>query len=120
MNGKFISVKFSEFDFLRWQLQNWKKKNSVKVTDIYLKQNTVFQFIDLHGLILYKASKSKNQEANNYERKPKPHYSENATFSHDWKPAFPTFSLQNKQFYCILIALHFQKRLYVHFSKQYK
>lgn len=73
----------------------------MKVTDIYLKQNTGF-----HSLILYVTSKFKNQEANNYERKPETHYSENAIFSHDWKPAFPTFSLQNKQSHCILMALH--------------
>lgn len=73
MNGKFILVKFLEFDFLRWQLQNWKKNQptfSVKVSDVYLKQNIVF-----HSLILYITSKFKNQEGKNYERKPEAHYS---------------------------------------------
>lgn len=82
-----------------------KKKNqptfSVKVTDVYLKQNIVF-----HSLILYITSKFKNQEGKITKKNPEAYYFENAIFSHDWKLAFPSFSLQNNKSYCILMALH--------------
>lgn len=115
MNDKFIWLKFSEFDFLRYQLRNWKKKKkkskfSVNIIDIYLKQNTVFLLINFCGLILYRKYKLKNQAACDFERKPGPHCFDNTMFSYDWKLPSLLFLSETNQPHCILMALHFQKK----------